>query len=206
MELAKIIENKEKGHIYGLMGNINITTNNINISIVTNYKFKGTVEEYLNNSKAASSLKMVMLNDTYLSKNSNECSISELKKINFAKALIENKDCIVLNYFDKELNNQEKKYFNRLFKKLTSDYKKTIIIFTNDITFFWNIAKELILVDKYQVINTIPKSKYFDFMENINEPQISQIISLIKEKGINIDNYTEISDLLKAIYRIKEQK
>lgn len=206
MELAKILEDKEKNQIYGLMGNINITTNNNNISIITNYKFKETVKDYLSSDKDLSSLKMVMLNEKFLSKTSNECSVSELKKISLAKALIENKDYIVLNYFDKELNNQEKNYFKRLFKKLTNDYKKTIVLFTNDITFFWDIAKELIVVDKYQVINTISKSKYFEFMDNINEPQISKVINLIKEKRISIDNYYEVSDLLKAIYRIKEQK
>ena len=99
MEVANIFETKEKGYIYGLMGNINLTTNNNNYSIITSYKYSGTAKEYLNSSKDSSSLKMVMLNDSYLNKTSSECSISELKKINLAKALIENKDYIVLNYF-----------------------------------------------------------------------------------------------------------
>ena len=104
MEVANIFETKEKGYIYGLMGNINLTTNNNNYSIITSYKYSGTAKECLNSSKDSSSLKMVMLNDSYLNKTSSECSISELKKINLAKALIENKDYIVLNYFEKEYN------------------------------------------------------------------------------------------------------
>ena len=204
MEVANIFENKEKGYIYGLMGNINLTTNNNHYNIITPYKFSGTVKEYLNSSKDSSSLKMVMLNDSYLTKTSRECSISELKKINLAKALIENKDYIVLNYFEKELTYQEKKYFERLWKKLVNNFHKTIIIFTNDLTSIWNITKELIIVDKYKVINTIPKDKYIEFIDNLNKPEIIKFIELIKKKGIEIESYKEVNELLKAIYRIKE--
>lgn len=206
MEVANIFETKEKGYIYGLMGNINLTTNNNNYSIITSYKYSGTAKEYLNSSKDSSSLKMVMLNDSYLNKTSSECSISELKKINLAKALIENKDYIVLNYFEKELNYQEKKYFERLWKRLVNDFHKTIIIFTNDLTSTWNITKELIIVDKYKVINTIPKDKYIEFIDNLNKPEIIKFIELIKKKGIEIESYKEVNELLKAIYRIKEHE
>ena len=206
MEIARILENKPKNHIYGLMGNINITTNNNNYSIVTSYKFNGTVKEYLNSPKASSSLKMVMLNDEILNKTSNELSIGNLKKISLAKALIENKDYLVLNYFEKEQNYQEKENFKRLWKKLSKEYHKTIIIFTNDLTYIWDIAKELIFVDNYSVINTILKNDYNIFMDNLNKPEITKFIELIKEKGIDIDNYTNVLELLKAIYRLKESK
>ena len=206
MEVANILENKSKNQIYGLMGNINLTTNNTNISIITDYKFKGTVKEYLNSEKDLSSLKMVLLEEKILSKTSNECSVSELKKISLAKALIQNKDYIVLNYFEKELNFQEKKYFQNLWKRLANDYHKTIVIFTNDITSFWNIAQELLIVDKYKVINTINKKDYFKFMDDINKPEIVKFIELVRNLGINIEDYQDPSDLLKAIYRLKEQE
>ena len=206
MEIARILENKPKNHIYGLMGNINITTNNNNYSIVTSYKFNGTVKEYLNSPKASSSLKMVMLNDEILNKTSNELSIGNLKKISLAKALIENKDYLVLNYFEKEQNYQEKENFKRLWKKLSKEYHKTIIIFTNDLTYIWDIAKELIFVDNYSVINTILKNDYNIFMDNLNNPEITKFIEKMKEKGIDIDNYTNVLELLKAIYRLKQTK
>lgn len=206
MEVAHIFDEKEKGKIYGLMGNINLTTNNMNYNIVTDYKFKGKVKEYLNSEKALSSLKMVMLKEEILNKTFSELSIGDLKKISFAKALIENKDYIVLNYFDKELNDQERKNIKRLLKRLADDYHKTIIIFTNDIPFFWDIAECLIIVDKYNIINTISKKDYFKFMDDINKPEIVKFVELVRELGINIEDYQDSSDLLKAIYRLKEQK
>ena len=206
MEVAKILENKPKGYIYGLMGNINLTTNNTNYSIITDYKFNGTVSEYLNSPKAESSLKMVLLDESYIDKKANDLSIGELKKVSLAKALIDAKDYLVLDYFDKNFNHKEIDYFIRLMKRMTSDYQKTVILFTNDITVLWNNIKELLIVDEYFVINTIPKEKYFEFIDKLNEPEIVRFTKLMKELGLYIENYKDTQDLLKAIYRLKEQE
>ena len=206
MEVAKILENKPKGYIYGLMGNINLTTNNTNYSIITDYKFNGTVSEYLNSPKAESSLKMVLLDESYIDKKANDLSIGELKKVSLAKALIDAKDYLVLDYFDKNFNHKEIDYFIRLMKRMTSDYQKTVILFTNDITVLWNNIKELLIVDEYFVINTIPKEKYFEFIDKLNEPEIVRFTRLMKELGLYIENYKDTQDLLKAIYRLKEQE
>ena len=206
MEVAKILENKPKGYIYGLMGNINLTTNNNNYSIITDYKFNGTVEEYLNSPKAASSLKMVLLDENVMPKNARDLSIGELKKVSLAKALIDGKDYLVLDYFDKSFNHKEIDYFIRLIKRMTSDYHKTVILFTIDITILWNNIEELLIVDEYFVINTIPKEKYFEFIDKLNEPEIVRFTKLMKELGLYIENYKDTQDLLKAIYRLKEQE
>lgn len=206
MEVAKILENKPKGYIYGLMGNINLTTNNNNYSIITDYKFNGTVEEYLNSPKAASSLKMVLLDENVMKKNARDLSIGELKKVSLAKALIDGKDYLVLDYFDKSFNHKEIDYFIRLMKRMTNDYQKTVILFTNDITILWNNIEELLIVDEYFVINTIPKEKYFEFIDKLNEPEIVRFTRLMKELGLYIENYKDTQDLLKAIYRLKEQE
>ena len=46
--------------------------------------------------------------------------------------------------------------------------------------------------------------KYFDFIHEVNTPNIIRLIDLIKNKNISISYYKEESELLKAIYRIKE--
>ena len=61
-------------------------------------------------------------------------------------------------------------------------------------------------MDEYSVINTIPKEKYFEFIDKANEPEIVRFIKLMKELGLNIENYKNTQDLLKAIYRLKEQE
>ena len=139
-----------------------------------------------------------------------DCNTEEIEfteeqpEIEFELKKTENKDYIILDYFEKELNHTEREYFKRLWKKLSNEYNKTIVIFTNDIRVIWDIVEEWIIVDKYQVINTIPKSNYDLFIDNLNKPEIFKLIDLIKTKGIPIENYQDPKELLKAIYRIKE--
>ncbi len=203
MEVMRILDTKTPGLIYGLMGNINLTTNNSNCIIIDDYKFSLDVANYLNSSKASQSLKMVMLDDSYLTKTINDLSDSEIIKINLAHALITNKDYLILDYFDKYLTANDKNNFKRLFKKLSQDYHKTIILFTNDLTFIWDIVSEIIYVDNEEFITTFKKKdeKILDYVSN---PPISSFISLVKNKNIKIENYQNTSDLLKAIYRLKE--
>lgn len=206
MEVKRLLDNLQTEEIYGLIGNINLTTNNENYGIVNDHKPEITVKEYLKSEKSLSSLKMVLLDENIENKRISECSESEIKRINLAKVLIENKEYIVLDYFEKGLNKEEKEYFKRLFKKLANTYHKTILIFTNDITFLWEICKKIILVDEYMKINYINKEEYFNILDVIDKPDIIDIIDLIREKGLKIENYKNEADLLKAIYRLKENK
>lgn len=202
MELAKIFNTKNKGQIYGVLGNTNFTTNNNNYTIVVEYKFKDTVKDYLNSSKSLNALKMVMLDETYIDKTINDLSPMEIKMISLAKALIENKNYIFLDYFEKGLNQKEKENFKRLFKKITQDYNKTVIIYTNDLTFLWDICTEIIKIDPEENITTYKKEDFFNIPTE-NTPPIKDFINKIREKNINIEDYKNILDLLKAIYRIK---
>lgn len=203
MEIARLLENKEKGKIYGLMGNINISTNNSNISIIEAYKPNTTVKDYLNSPKDISSLKLVMVSSAVIDKDATTLSFEELKCLNLAKALIEKKEYIVLDYFEKGFNYKEKEAYKRLFKKLATEYNETIIVFTNDIEFLWDLCEEIIYVDNDEVTN-FSKSSYFELLEYIDKPEISKIIDLIRDKGIKIEDYKNVLDLLKAIYRLKE--
>lgn len=206
MEVARILDSLDNGRIYGVIGDTNLTTNTNTSYLVTDYKFLGTSKEYLNSGKDAASLKMVMLTEEILDKESSELSDAEIKKVNLAKALIENKDNIILDFFEKGLNDSEKKSFKRLFKKLADDIHKTILIYTNDILFLQDIASFIILVEDNHIVKKYEKSDFFDLAGSYNTPEINKIINLIKEKGIKIEDYMDVKDLLKAIYRIKEQE
>ena len=206
MEVANIIGKTEPNKIYGLMGNINLTTNNSNIGIVRGGMFSNTTEEFLNSSKSLNALKLVMLDDSILNKKGTELSNGEIKAVSLAKELIANREIIVLDYFEKELNNREKENYKRLLKKLSKDFNKTIIIYTNDLTFLWDLCEEIMYVDNDNVINTYQKNDYFKLVELVDKPIISNFIEKIRAKGIKIEDYKDIKDLLKAIYRIKEKE
>ena len=201
MEIKSILNNLNSSSIYAIFGNFNLSSSN-NYSLVKYTYFKKTVIDYINSPKALKALQMVLLNESYLNKKANDLSINEIKKINLARALCSNKDYLILDYFDKELNYQEKNYFKRLFKKITTEYHKTIIIVTNDLNFIWDIAQE-ILVIKDNEVKTFTKND-FAILNYITKPEIIKFIDLLKAKNINISYYKETSDLLKAIYRLKE--
>ena len=202
MEIANLMENKPTSSIYGVYGNINIKTYHANYSIVKCFRFPKTTSDYINSPKALKALQMVLLDESYLNKISKYLSLNEIKKINLAQALCSNKEYLVLDYFDKELNYQEKSYFKRLFKKITTEYHKTIIIVTNDLNFIWDIAKEIMVITENEV-KTFTKND-FDILNYIPKPEIIKFIDLVKAKDIDISYYKETSDLLKAIYRLKE--
>jgi ABC-type transporter Mla maintaining outer membrane lipid asymmetry ATPase subunit MlaF len=206
MEVANIIGKTEPNKIYGLMGNINLTTNNSNIGIVRGGIFSHTTKDFLNSPKSSNALKLVMLDDSILNKKGTELSNGEIKAVSLAKELIANKEIIVLDYFEKELNNREKENYKRLLKKLSQDFNKTIIIYTNDLTFLWDICEEIIYVDKDSVINTYQKNDYFKLVKLVDKPTISNFIEKIRAKGIKIEDYKDIKDLLKGVYRIKEKE
>ncbi len=206
MEIKKILNNHKTTTIYGLIGNIDLTSTDNKYQIISDTPFPNTIKEYLSSPKDINALKMVMLSPEYLNKTAKELTENELKKVNFAKCLIENYSYLIFDYFEKGFIHQEKENFKRLFKKLTQEYDKTILIFTNDITFIWDIAETLFIVDNNKVINTIPKESYFDITDYVDKPEIIKFTNLMHQKNIKVSNYKNVLDLLKAIYRIKESK
>ena len=204
MEVMRILEDRPIHQIYGLMGNINITTNNSNYSIVREFKFSKTVKEFLNSEKDLKSLQIVGLNASYLPKLSSELSNAELKKVILAHELILNKPYLIFDYFEKDLTLKEKENFKRLFRLLVNNYQKTIVVFTNDLTFIWDIASTIFYVNAEKIISFAKKD--YEILNYVNNPPLSEFIKLMQKKGIKIANFNNASDLLKEIYRLKEKK
>ena len=61
-------------------------------------------------------------------------------------------------------------------------------------------------MDKDSVINTYQKNDYFKLVKLVDKPTISNFIEKIRAKGIKIEDYKDIKDLLKGVYRIKEKE
>lgn len=203
MELANIFNNLEPNKIYGLMGNISLKSNHNNYGIIKYSKCNKTVKDFLNNKKDLKALQMVMLDETYLPKKLTNLSEIELKKINFAYNLLTNKTYLAFDYFEKGLNNKEKDNYKRLFKKLSTEYNKTIILYTNDLTFLWDICDYIVYIDNKEIL-IYNKKNYQNLLSKVDIPEISKFINLIHKKNIPIEDYKNVLDLLKAIYRLKE--
>lgn len=149
--------------------------------------------------KTNDALKMVGLNDTYLGKNFEDLSERDKNKVRLASKL--NEKVIILNNFSKGLTNKDIDYFKKLFKRIVSYGRKIILIDKNSELF-------LNCVDKLYVINNDLVAEFdsvFDegLDEFIDVPKIVEFNQISQKKGVKLNEYKELDDLLKAIYRIK---
>ena len=161
------------------------------------------INKYTNTKKILEALKMVNLSDDYLLKKSNDLSNCEYNKLKLASDLINNEKVILLDYFDKGLCYKEKEYFKRLFKKLSKNYGINFYIKTNDFSFCIDLVDEYLIFNKNKIVKSILKKdiykeeayKYYD-----KHSLIDFVIGSRKYNHLK-DDYTDIKDVLKAIYR-----
>ena len=159
--------------------------------------------------KIKSALLMVGLDESYLSRVITSLSTSELKKVSLACVLFYNPQVLIVDYFEKGLNYKDIEYFKKLFKKLKIKYNRNIIICSD------NISNYLDILDEYVIFNNgvlevkgTNKELYNNVIyKYIEERHIIKFINLVrKKKGVELDNYIDIKELIKAIYRDVENK
>ena len=153
-------------------------------------------------------LRMVNLDVTYISENFKDMSLNERKLVQLAIALILNSKVIILDYFDKNLNYSEINYIKKLLSKLNKMYNKNIIIFSDNIDNYINIIKNIVI---FRNGNMVFEGTNKDIYNNnlykyIDEPNIISFIKYLNKNGHEFDEYIDIKELLKAIYRDVENK
>ncbi len=189
----------------------------IKIGLIKNYTEKKfltnsgqeELELYINPStkekdkKCLNALKLVNLSPTILERNTNSLSSIEKSKLSLACTLISNPSLIVLDNIEFGMNYGDKKNLKKLLIKLKERYKKTIIVISKDIDFL------TLLVDNYLVINKgsiclsgTKKDFYNEKLYNYcAKPKIVEFIKYVNKKGHQIEEYTDLKELIKGIYR-----
>ena len=168
--LLTVVKRPTKGEI--IIGDMSIkrTTHidNINslrkyigyVSYRDNVFFKSTVKEEIQftmdnfsyevknlDRHLSSSMKMVLLDDTYLDRDPNSLSFTEKKKVMLGVVLSYNPNVIILDDFFDGFTYKEKVYFKKLFIKLKSNFKKTIIVLDS------NVSNMFDFVDNFYVMH-----------------------------------------------------
>lgn len=161
-------------------------------------ELSGTVETIVMK-KTNDALKMVGLNEAYLDKNFEDLSNRDKNKIRLASKL--NEKVIILINFSKGLTNKDIDYFKKLFKRIVSYGRKIILVDKNSELF-------LNCVDKLYVINNDLVAEFDSIFDSgldefIDVPKIVEFNQVSLKKGVKLNEYKELDDLLKAIYRIK---
>lgn len=158
--------------------------------------------------RAKDSLKMANIKSEYLGVPFDEMSNIMLRKMQLALALFLNVKIIILDYFEKGMAYYELDYLKKLLNKINNMYHKTVIIFSNDISSFLDIINDVVIFKNGKIVYNGDKNSFYDSMlyNYIDQPDIIHYINYLNDKGHKIDNYTDMKELLKAIYRDVENK
>ncbi len=175
---------------------------NGNIIGIVNYKIKeqfaGLVKDIVVK-KPEKALQMVGLDTSYLDKDFDTLSYKDKNKVILASKLQDR--VIVLNDFSRGLTKKDMEFFKSLFKKVVN-YGRRIVLLDKKGELFLNLVDYIYVVNGKEILTF--KSVFApDLAPWIQEAKIVEFTHESLHTGIKINEYKELDDLLKAIYRIK---
>ena len=148
-------------------------------------------------------LKLVNLAETILNKKISNLSSSELLKIELDILLIKNVPCLMFYNFDKYFMEKDLAFFKKLFKKLSTKYHKTIILINSDLTFLFDLIDRIVIFEGKRKNIIIDNPSFYDerILKFFEVTKIIELVNYLNQNGKKIKEYTDIKELIKAIYR-----
>lgn len=152
------------------------------------------------------SLKIVGLNEEYLTKKIKELTFFEIKKVEMAKLLLTNPKILILEEPCFSFDPEEQKNMIFLLKKIKRQYQKMILIFSCDTNFLLQISDVLTLYQN----KVLFYSKKEEFMKQIPllkkyhlsiPPTMNFSYQVFMDKKVKLGYRLEVNDLIKDIYR-----
>ena len=134
--------------------------------------------------------------------NINDLSSKNISKLQLAIHI--NDSVIVLYDFSKGLNAKEIRYYKILFKKMIDSYDRKIILVSRDINFLAYMCDTYAIYDKrilYSSTDIFDRNLY----RYIDMPNIVRFITLANKKGAGLSKTVDINELIKDIYRRKNE-
>lgn len=162
-----------------------------------NFKIKGNINNTLD---------LVGLDESFLSRKTKSLSYGEKRLVAFASILIYDPKIILFDEPTIGLDNNNKKKFIELIKKLKEN-NKTIIIVSHDVDLLYQLSDNILIIDKGRLISYSDKESVYDNIDvlkekNISIPKIILFEKLAKQKkNIKLMHSNCINDLIKEVYR-----
>lgn len=151
------------------------------------------------------SLKLVGLSEEYLDKNPLDLNLGDAKRVALACTLIYNPEVIILDEIEIGLNYKDKKNILRIIKTLKEKYNKTIILLTKNTDFIYGNVDKVFVMNKTKLIESgeeeLLRNKKLLESSGLTVPKIVEVITKIREKNIDMEDYTDIKDLIKGVFR-----
>lgn len=147
--------------------------------------------------------KMLGIDQVVLEKNDDNITFLEEKLLMISKQLLVGKE-LTLNYLEKGLNEKERIYLKRIIKKLAHDYNLKVIIFTNDLEFLLDLIDKVIIIEGNNIKSTISNKDIYNqiIYQYIDMPDIIAFVKKCQNLGKRLDNYIDVSEVLKGLYRL----
>ena len=108
------------------------------------------------------------------------------------------KNILVLDYFDKGLSYKYKKLIINYLKR---NYNKTLIVISNDLVFLNSLCERLIVFDKDKIVFNDEFNKIYKSNIRIEYPEIIKFIRLANKRKAKLSYTVDNKELLKDIYR-----
>lgn len=157
--------------------------------------------------KIVDALRIVGLKEEYLNKDINSLSLSEIKLLQIAIALLFNPDVILFDEPFINLDLKHKKSLIKLINLLKDRYNKTIVIASHDSNLLYTLTKNIIIFKDHNLLvdtKTDYLFKNIPFLQanNIEIPEIVLFTyKAINEKNIHLYYHKDVRDLMKDIYK-----
>lgn len=169
------------------------------------YDDEWTVKRFLNggvlkkNKRVDSVLKYLDINEDLKNVKLGYLSKTDFKFVILAKAIIQNRDNIIFDYFDIGLSSKEQKRLLKIIRMLAHD-GKTIVVVSNNLLFMKTIVDSIIVV-RNGVISFEGKIDDLVKLKIVEDPEIIKFISLANKNGAKLNYTLDSKELLKDIYR-----
>ncbi|MEG0826697.1 MAG: energy-coupling factor ABC transporter ATP-binding protein [Bacilli bacterium] len=152
-------------------------------------------------------LKMVDLDESLLQRDPFTLSSGEKRKLAIASILIYNPKIILMDEPTIGLDYKSRENLIKIIRNLKTEYKKTIIIVSNDVDLIHKISDYIYILKEGNLL--LSGNKYDVFKNtkllrenNINIPKLIEFSDYVLiNKRIKIGYRDEINDLIKDIYR-----
>lgn len=188
-----------KGKISAVIGDLTIPIADLRKEVYV----LDNINKYTDKKKIVEALQMVNLDEDYLLKKSNDLSNVEYNKLLLVNDLVNKNKLIYLDFFEKGLCYREKQYFKRLFKKLSRDYGISFLVLTNDLSFCIDLVDEYAIYKENEAIYVYDKKDLYnrEIYKYYPKHELVDFVIKSRKQGHLLEDYTDIKDILKAIYR-----
>lgn len=127
-----------------------------------------------------------------------DLSKGQFKLILLTYIILNRKELVILDYFDKGLSY---KYKKRIINYLKSKYEGTLVVISNDLVFLNTLCNNLIVYENSKVVFNDTFVNLYKSRIKIEYPEIIKFIRLANKSKAKLNYTVETHELLKDIYR-----